>query len=142
MCFSATASFSVAAVTGVIGVVAVHHVKHLPEVPLAVVPLLFACQQAIEGVLWLQLSADIDSGSVRILSLGFLMFALVLWPAYAALAVLLVEPDRRRRRILSIIAGLGFLLSAHLLWGLLSDPPDVSVQGHSIRYASDVAALS
>ena len=49
MCFSATASFSAASITGVIGVATLRQVKHPRELLLAAMPLLFAVQQAIEG---------------------------------------------------------------------------------------------
>lgn len=54
MCFSATASFSVAAITAMIGIAAVKHVKRPRDLMVAGVPVLFAAQQAVEGFLWLQ----------------------------------------------------------------------------------------
>lgn len=142
MCFSATASFSVAAVTAGVGVAALRHVTQTRELPLAAVPLLFAIQQAIEGLLWLRLGGAIGIGSVTQLATGFLIFAEVVWPAYAALAVLAVEPDRRRRQCLLALAAGGSLLSLMLLVGVLGDPPAVAIRGHSIEYASEVNALS
>ncbi len=71
----------------------VRQVRHPREVPLAAMPLLFAFQQAVEGALWLQLPAAGSREAVAALSLVFLVFAKVLWPAYTALAVLSIEPD-------------------------------------------------
>ena len=82
MCFSATASFSAASITAVIGVATLRQVQHPRELPLAAMPLIFAVQQAIEGALWLQLSAARSKEAVAALSLNFLVFAKVLWPAY------------------------------------------------------------
>jgi hypothetical protein len=142
MCFSAGASFSVAAATAVVGIAALRHVEHPREFLLAIVPLLFAFQQTVEGLLWLQLSAETGSGSVLALSLIFLILAEVLWPIYSALAVLLIEPDQYRRRILSVIATAGSFLSIYLLQGLISEPPIATIQGDSIAYASNVNPLS
>lgn len=142
MCFSATASFSVAAATAAIGVAAIRQVTHRTELPLAIVPLLFAAQQAVEGVLWLQLSGEGDGGRVALLSFAFLIFAEILWPAFAALAVLLIEPDRRRRYALGVIAVIGAALSIYLLLGLFIDPPTVAIRGHSIAYTGDAFSLS
>ena len=142
MCFSATASFSVAAVTAAIGVAAIRQAGHPRELPLAAVPLLFASQQAVEGVLWLQLSGQGDAGQIAVLSFAFLVFAEVVWPSYAALAVLLIEPDRRRRRMLWVLVAIGIALSIHLLTGLLGDPPAVAIRGHSIGYGSEVTSLT
>lgn len=142
MCFSATASFSVAATTAVIGLAALKHAKQPREIPLAIVPLLFASQQAVEGVLWLQLSGESDSGKIAALAFAFLVFAKVLWPAYTALAVFLIEPDHRRRRVLCAVALIGSALSIYLLAGLVSTPPVVVIRGHSIGYTSDVEAIT
>lgn len=142
MCFSATASFSVAAATAVIGISTLRLVRRPQEYLLAIVPLLFALQQTVEGVLWLQFSAEGGGEYVRVLSLTFLIFAQVLWPTYSAVAVFLIEPDRGRRRILAAIATVGFILSVYLLAGLLGEPPAGSIRNHSIAYSSDVSPLS
>jgi len=142
MCFSATASFSVAAATAGIGLATLKQVKHPRELPLAVTPLLFACQQMVEGFLWLQLSGESDGGNVAVLSFVFLIFAEVLWPTYTALALLPIEPDRRRRRVFWAIAAIGSALSIYLLAGLVGDPPAVAIRGHSINYTGEVNALS
>ncbi|NNG03182.1 MAG: hypothetical protein HKM95_03670 [Inquilinus sp.] len=142
MCFSATASFSLAATTAVIGIAALRQIRHPGEILLATVPLLFASQQAIEGALWLQLSGDSDGEQVAVLAFAFLLFAKVLWPALTPLAVILIEPDRRRRRVFWVIAAFGTVLSIYLLTGLLGESPKVAIRGHSIWYSSDVDPLT
>ena len=57
MCFSASASFVTAAITGAIGIVTLTRVNEPRELPFAATPLLFALQQAVEGLLWLNLPA-------------------------------------------------------------------------------------
>ena len=49
MCFSAAASLSAAAVTGAVGVLTLAKTANARELPLAVVPLVFSAQQALEG---------------------------------------------------------------------------------------------
>ena len=142
MCFSASASFSVAVTTAVIGIAALRQVGHPRDLPLAAVPLLFAFQQTVEGALWLQLSGAGDSGQVAVLSFTFLIFAKILWPIYTPLAALLIEPDRRRRRVFCVIAVIGFALSIYLLTDLLGDPVSVTIRDRSIGYASDVDPAS
>ncbi len=141
MCFSATASFAVGATTAGIGVAALKHVTRRRELALAIVPLLFAAQQMLEGLVWLRLEPG-GNGQVAGLASCFLIFAEVVWPVYAAVAVLLIEPAGRRRLILGGIAVLGGVLSAYLLAGLVSEPVSASIQGHRIVYGSGVAALS
>ena len=142
MCFSATASFSAAAITAVIGVAALWQVKHARELPLAAMPLLFAFQQVIEGAIWLQLPAGGGGYAVAALSMCFLVFAKVLWPAYVAPAVLLIEPDLRRKRVLYVIAALGCAISIYMLHGLIENPPPVAICGRSIDYGGNENALS
>jgi hypothetical protein len=142
MCFSAGASFSVAAATAVVGIAALRHVEHPREILLAIVPLLFAFQQSVEGLLWLQLSAETGSESVLALSLVFLIFAEVLWPTYSALAVVMIEPDHYRQRILSAIAISGSFLSIYLLRDLISEPPIATIHAHSIAYTNDANPFS
>jgi len=142
MCFSATASFSAAAFTAAIGVATLKQVKSWRELPLASMPLLFAAQQAIEGVLWLQLSAGSGGEAVATLSLSFLVFAKVLWPAYIALAVLPVEPDLRRRQALYAIAIFGCSLSLYILGRLIGNPAPAAICGHSIAYGGEESVLS
>lgn len=142
MCFSATASFSVAATTAMIGIAAFKHVKRPGDLMVAAVPLLFAAQQAVEGFLWLQLPDGNVPSIAAGLTFTFLIFAEVLWPTYPALAVLSIEPDNRRRVVLSGIAVSGCLLSVYLLGALVNDPPVAVIRGHSIAYPSDVSPLS
>ena len=142
MCFSATASFSAASIIALIGVATLWQVKHPRELLLAAIPLIFAFQQAIEGALWLHLSVGSSGEAVAALSLSFLVFAKVLWPAYIAPAVLLIEPDLRRRRALYAIAALGCTISIYMLNHVIENPPVVAICGHSIDYGGNENALS
>ena len=142
MCFSATASFSVAAVTAVIGIAAIRHIKFPREVPVAIVPLLFAAQQSVEGIIWLQLSNSSTGNHVPELSVLYLIFAEVLWPAYAPFAVLMIETNPTRRQILSALSVIGVLLSIYLLSWLVTVTPIATIQNHSIVYGYYVNPLS
>jgi hypothetical protein len=142
MCFSASASFSLAAVTAGIGGATLRHTSRPQCWPLALVPLLFSAQQVFEGVLWLQLDGAKDATAIAALSFAFLTFAKVIWPAYIATAMVLVEPDRRRRVILYVLAMMGLGLSADLLMELIRHPALATVRGHSIAYVSAVSGAA
>src|SRR5208282_38182 len=103
---------------------------------------LFAVQQAIEGVLWLRLSAGSGVEEIAALSLTFLIFAKVLWPAYIALAVLPVEPDPRRRQALYAIAIFGCSISIYVLNRLIGNPVPAAICGHSIAYGGEKYVLT
>lgn len=142
MCFSPPASFAVAAVSTVIGLAALRHVNHRRDFPLAAVPLIFAIQQMIEGLLWLQLLSHDAGSGVYVLSFIFLIFAEVVWPVYSPLAALLVEPEHRRRRMLAVFAVAGAMLSVYLLAGLLAAPPAAEIRHNSIAYSNEVAFIT
>ncbi len=103
MCFSATASFTAAAVVGSIGVVtlwtAAGH-RDRAVLPIAAFPALFAMQQAVEGLLWLDLARPEPSTCRPLLVHAFLGYAEIFWPMFAPLAAWLIEPVRWRRRLI------------------------------------------
>lgn len=140
MCFSAPASFVAAAVTGAAGTAALGRAHRREEFPLAAMPLFFAAQQAIEGFLWLSLPASPDGPASLLLTQLFLYFALVLWPAYAPLTVLLIEPDLQRRRWIGFCLIGGLIVGAYFLWSLHTSPQTASIEGGHIVY-SGVAGL-
>lgn len=136
MCFSAAASFTTAALTGAAGALAMTRVNTPRELPLAAMPLLFAVQQTIEGLLWLNLRSA-EGALTDGLTFLFLMFAQVLWPIWAPLAVLLVEPSRMRRRLMWPWLALGAGVSAYLLWGLLNGPHGARLVHDHIAYGTE-----
>lgn len=137
MCFSATASFSAAAVIGGIGIVTLRAAGAWPDrriLALAAFPLLFALQQVVEGLLWLDLARP-DPGALRgILVHGFQGYAEVLWPTFAPLAALLIEPDRRRRMLIACCLAIGVALSLYLLAAMITHPYSASIGSGHIVY--------
>jgi hypothetical protein len=136
MCFSAPASFVTAGITGVIGVAALTRVRAPRELPLAAAPLLFALQQGIEGLLWLNLPPVADGSQSEVLTFLFLFFAEAFWPLYAPLAVWLIEPGDHRRRLMLVCLGIGAAVSAHLLWWILEHPFLASISDGHIVYGT------
>jgi hypothetical protein len=139
MCFSATASFTAAALTGSVGAVtlwkasATHNARILP---LAMFPALFAAQQLVEGFLWLDL-AQPEPGALRpLLVHAFVGYAEVLWPIFAPLAAFAIETDVRRRRLILICLIIGMALSAYLLAKMIAYPYAASIADGHIVYKS------
>ncbi len=118
MCFSTTASFVTAGVTGAIGLVCIGRTERPQQLPLAVAPIIFAIQQGIEGVLWLSLSGEIDRSVSLPLTALFLLVAEVFWPIYVSFAVLMSEPSRLRRRFMMPCLAAGVCVSAYLFWSM------------------------
>jgi hypothetical protein len=133
MCFSATASFVAAGLTGTIGIVSLMRVNQPRERLLAATPIFFAIQQSIEGLQWLQLSVAPAGPVSSDLTLLFLVFAQVFWPVHVPFAVLRVEPNARRRDMISACLVAGVCVAIWLLWSILSRPHGAMiVDGHVV----------
>ena len=135
MCFSATASFSAGAILLGLGTLTLKSARRPRELVLAAIPLLFAIQQLIEGVIWLTFSADAPLLN-SVLTHVYLYFAHVLWPVYVPVAVLLMEPTAWRRRALFVFVAAGAALSVYLLYVLLAFPVVSRPTGQHIEYDS------
>jgi hypothetical protein len=136
MCFSATASFVTAGLTGSIGIVSLTRVNAPRELPLALTPILFALQQGIEGLLWLEIPVAPSGWAAGSLTLLYLLFAQVLWPVYAPSAVYLIEPSQGQRRIMLVCLAVGVVVSGCLLWSILTESPGAVVRDYHVVYVT------
>ena len=148
MCFSATASFVTAAVLVPIGVRAVGlALQREPArwLPLAVTPLLFACQQALEGIVWLALNQAALWPLLRPVSLAYLAFAFAFWPVWlpwVALRLAVGHVSRGGQWLMRLCWGMGALLAAQLWIPLLLNTGLIApiVRHGSIDYQAEVPA--
>jgi hypothetical protein len=133
MCFSATASFALSSVLTGIGALSLARNSSPSHRMLAGIPLIFAVQQAAEGVVWLTLTGTHPTLN-RVAVDVFLAVALVVWPVWSPLALKQAELNPSRRRALGVMVWVGgavALATSILLFGF---PPVPRVAGHSIRY--------
>lgn len=135
MCFSATASFVGSAVLGTIGIATLSQVKTRRELPLALVPILFAIQQFLEGFVWLTIP---DSPYLKVFSYGFLFFAFILWPTYFPFVERCLQKAKGRIEIQDFLLGMGFMLSLYLGLILFSAPLHVTVVENCINYGIEI----
>jgi hypothetical protein len=134
MCFSAEASFTMSAILLVTAVAAIKKVTAPRQIVFASIPLVFSIQQCIEGFIWLSLTG---AGNAQWQMPGtylFLLFAMVVWPIWVPLSFLLMETDKTRREILSIIVGVGTSLSVYMVFALFYYPVNIIVTDHHIHY--------
>ncbi|MBP9731871.1 MAG: hypothetical protein KBD29_00205 [Candidatus Magasanikbacteria bacterium] len=133
MCFSPEASFTAAALLSVAGGAAVIKNKKIKKaLPIAIIPLIFAIQQAIEGMLWLNIQG---SGEYTLLfTYLFLFFALFWWPAYVPLSVYLLEDNPRRKQILVWLMGAGIMLGIALYSSFIMRPVGATVVNSCLYY--------
>jgi hypothetical protein len=136
MCFSASASFAVAAGTGCAGVLGVRRASRWHEMPLASIPLLFATQQSLEGAVWLALGTDPSPSWILWLANGFVFVALVIWPVWAPLSAGLVERDRRRKLAMAALFTLAIPVAYTGLRLIWLHPYQVCVVENSLSYSN------
>ncbi len=136
MCFSAQASFAAAGVLSIAGFLSLKKAQPHQHL-LAALPALFAVQQCAEGVVWLTLG-DPLSLIHRAAIYTFLFFAYVLWPSYMWQAILSLEIDVQRRKLLQFVGAIGAGISAFLLFNLMQSGASVAVIGHHLVYHVDV----
>jgi len=98
MCFSPVASFTAAGVLGATGIATLKLAKTKAEVPLALLPLIFAVQQFVEGLVSLSLLSS--HTYLHGLALIYTFFAFLFWPAYIPWVVWSLERDAMRRKMM------------------------------------------
>jgi hypothetical protein len=117
MCFSAGASFTGGVFISFIGIVAIREVHKPSQLVFASIPLFFGIQQIQKTATYF-----------------FLILAQVLWPTIIPLSVLLMEENKKRKRILRILLGLGLSLSSYYSFCLLSFNVTPQIMGYHIHY--------
>jgi hypothetical protein len=135
MCFSAGASFTASAFLAACGVGALLLAKGPAQRPIAAVPLLFALQQGIEGLVWLSFEWG-SPAATSALGQAYTFFSHVFWPAYIPFATWRAEPAGPRRTLLGGATVAGLMVGTLLAWSIAVDPiTPVAVGGH-IAYES------
>ena len=134
MCFSATASFTGAAILAAVGIATVRQVREPRTLLFASVPLLFALHQFCEGLVWLGLEGRIGKLALDHVSFLFTLYAQGLLPFLMPAAVALMEPAGWRRRVIVGLTGIGAIAAAWDAYGLVFVPSRVFVDHFSIAY--------
>ena len=143
MCFSASVSYSAAAVLVTTGMYAVQQARRLqaPYWMWALIPVFFGFQQAFEGRVWQELDAGDASAAVPF-ALGFHCFSHFLWLWWIPLCCYLDEPGQAskigkiRKRVIGGCAMFGAFAGTLVYSAMLFHPEwmSVSVREHSIIY--------
>ena len=128
MCFSAPASFIASGGLATLGVASLVVAKKEDRI-LAVIPLLFAVQQAFEGVQWLYLN---HGSSSPFAGYSFLFFAFIVWPIYMPTLVYFL--DTKRRKILKWFMIVGVLVAFYFIGLLLTQPLQIDKLRSCVSY--------
>jgi len=134
MCFSATASFGAGVVLTAIGAASLKTVTKPQQLPFAGIPLLFAAQQFAEGFLWLSLLNSEYAAFKEPCTYLFLFFAQIFWPFWVPFAVLKLETNERKKKILKIMFVTGILVSLYFLSCMMIFPVNGTIEECHIFY--------
>ena len=110
MCFSAQASFFTAGLLVSIGIATIYKARSTPPLRcFSLIPLLFALQQAAEGVIWIGATSLLFAAQTL-----FLSIALIVWPIWIPLSIAQLEISPVRRFVLYL------LVLAGAVWGVFA----------------------
>ncbi len=131
MCFSATASFVAGGALAVAGVATLAQTKNKKQIPVASMPLLFAAQQGVEGIVWSSFGVP---ALHTVATYAYTIIANVVWPIVTPLALLAIERDVHRKNMLRALSVIGTALGMYLLYGIMVHPVLSYIVNCSIGY--------
>jgi hypothetical protein len=136
MCFSPQADVAGGLVICAIGIDAVRHVRQRREfIALAWIPLLLGAHQFIEALVWLWLQGHVPRGIGHVALWAYLLIAFVVLPVFIPLAVIALEPTRRRKAIMVPFALTGTVIGVILLAAMVRGPVGVKLAPYHLSYS-------
>ena len=119
MCFSAGASIAAGVLLTFAGTETLRKVHKPEQIAFASIPVVFAFQQFSEGALWLTVGKP-GLENIQAIATGiFLIMAQVIWPLLVPIAVLLMEQNKIRKKILCILIAVGAVAAAYYTYSMI-----------------------
>ena len=115
MCFSAEASFTASIALAAISFASYQRITKSKQLPLLGLPIGFALQQFLEGLVWLSFKYSFNPILSQLVTYGFLFFAFIFWPTYIPLVLTKLERKIKSRKFLTGLTVLGSIVSASFL---------------------------
>ncbi len=136
MCFSPQADVAGGLLIAVIGVDAVRHIHQRRDfIALAWIPLLLGAHQFIEALVWLWLQGHVPRGIGHVALWAYLLIAFVVLPVFIPLAVIALEPTRRRKQMMAPFAVLGAVVAVTLFAAMARGPVSVRLAPYHLSYS-------
>lgn len=132
MCFSTTASFASFSILTVVGVAGLKYVKQPAQRFFAAIPFLFATQQLIEGFVWIGILNNTVWKSIPIHL--FIFFAQVVWAFWVPFAILKMESQTKRIRIMKGCLWVGIFLAVYISFCLLFYETTAFITSFHVNY--------
>lgn len=139
MCFSGEVDLLAGAGITALGVDAVRHASSRRDVPLAVVPIVLGGHLLVEAVVWHGLQGGDALLGWRTAAALYLAIAFVVVPVLVPFALIIREPEPRRRQLLPFLvvgAGVATVLGLELVEG----PISARIEDHHIAYSVPLAS--
>jgi hypothetical protein len=136
MCFSPEADFAAGAVLVGVGVETLRRVRARRELIVGALPLLFGIHQLVEGFVWLGLRGQVSNEVGDAAKEAYIVYAHALLPVIVPVGFMLLEPDRRRSRLMWPLVCLGVVLGVFLLWQVTAYPVGARQQARCIDYTT------
>jgi hypothetical protein len=135
VCFSPQADIGGGVLICAIGVDAVRHIRQRREfIALAWIPLLLGAHQFIESLVWLWLQGHVPRAIGHVALWAYLLIAFVVLPLFIPLAVIALEPTRRRKWVMAPFASIGAAVAAVVLAAMLRGPVDAKLAPYHLSY--------
>jgi hypothetical protein len=136
MCFSPEADIGGGLVICAIGVDAVRHIRQRREfIAMAWIPVLLGAHQFIEALVWLWLQGHVPRGIGHVALWAYLLIAFVVLPVFIPLAVIALEPTRRRKQLMVPFALIGAGVAVILLAAMVRGPVSVKLASYHLSYS-------
>jgi hypothetical protein len=136
VCFSPQADVVGGLVICAIGVDAVRHIHQRREfIALAWIPLLLGAHQFIEALVWLWLQGHVPRAIGHVALWAYLLIAFVVLPLFIPLAVIALEPTRRRKWMMAPFASVGAVVAGVLLAAMVRGPVGVRLAPYHLSYS-------
>jgi hypothetical protein len=136
VCFSPQADLVGGIVVGAIGVdVLRHRDGRGSHNALCALPLILGFHQFIEAFVWLSLQGHISPGLGRFAMWVYVSIAFVLLPIFVPIAVFVMEPQAKRRRLMAPFVALGVIVAGILLAAMIRGPVNVRLRPYHLAYS-------
>jgi len=136
VCFSPQADVAGGLVICAIGIDAVRHIRRRREfIALAWIPLLLGAHQFIEALVWLWLQGHVPRGIGHVALWAYLLIAFVVLPVFIPLAVIVLEPTRRRKAMMAPFALTGTVIAVILFAAMVRGPVGAQLAPYHLSYS-------
>ncbi len=139
MCFSPEADLVGGTIITAIGLDSLLHVERRKNyIPVAVLPIIFGFHQLVESVVWFGLQGHVDHFFTHLAITVYIFIAMVFLPIYVPIAVLLIEPSRKRRYITMPFCLVGIFVGVLLALSMLGGKYGASTEPYHVAYHLDI----